>query len=119
MANKRVFKKTVKSIGSAICDEMMIGYYNINDINQEAVEKAITDMLCATYTAISNSNTFFGKSVREFDDRKKYNSMKKEFFRTLFDKILADFRANIDSSLKIFNAAIPEDFKQQNKSAKI
>ena len=37
MANKRDFKKSIDAIGGAICNEMMVAYYNIEGADKNAI----------------------------------------------------------------------------------
>lgn len=117
MANKREFKKYVDAIGASACNEMMAAYYNVKGIDKDAVEKAIAKVLGAVGRAKSNSNVFFDKGVKAFDDAKAYSRAKSEFFKKLFQKISADFTAELDDALKTFNAAIPAEVKESNKLA--
>ena len=117
MPNKREFKKYVDAIGASACDEMMAAYYNVKGVDKEAVEKAIAGVLGAVGRAKSNSNVFFDKGVRAFDDAESYSRAKAEFFRKLFQKIAADFTGELDAALKLFNGALPAEVKEQNRKA--
>lgn len=116
MANKREFKKYVEAIGSSTCEAMMETYYNVKGVDKEAIEKAIEKVLGAIGAAQSNSNIYFDKGVKAFANPKEYSYEKKIFFKKLFDKISVDFNKEIDEALKIFNAAIPQEVKEQQKS---
>lgn len=115
MGNKRIFKKSISSIGASICNEMMTGYYNIEGIDKDAVEKAIATILAAMENARISSNIFFDRGPRGFADVKEYSAEKKRFFRALFNKISSDFSASVDEALNIYNKAVPEEVKRQNK----
>ncbi len=67
MANKRDFKKYVESVGAAICDEMMIAFYNVEGIDQEKTQESIAKVLGAVGKATSNSNVFFDKGQKAFN----------------------------------------------------
>lgn len=115
MANKREFKKYVVAVGASACDEMMLAFYNVEGIDKNAVSNAVEKVLGATAAACSNANVFFDKGAKAFSDRKEYSKAKKEFFVKLFEKINSDFTKELDDAVKIFNAAIPENVKEQNK----
>lgn len=115
MANKREFKKYVDELSSSLYNEMMINYYNVENIDKEQISKAITKVLGAMETARMNSNTFFDKGVKAFDNKAEYGKAKKIFFKKLFKKIISDYSAEIEDALKSFNAAIPADTKEKNK----
>lgn len=117
MANKREFKKYTEALGAALCDEMMISYYNVEGIDKEKVSNAIAKVLGAIGMATSNSNIFFDKGAKAFENKKEYSKARKEFFKKLFDKINSDFTGTIDEALKEFNSAIPAAVKEENKKA--
>ena len=117
MANKREFKKYVEAVGASACNEMMDAYYTVDGIDKDAVSKAIEKVLGATAAARSNSNVFFDKGVKAFGDKKEYGKAKKEFFVKLFTKINSDYTKELDAALKLFNSAIPQGVKDQNKAA--
>lgn len=116
MANKREFKKFVEAVGASTCNEMMDAFYSVEGIDKDAVSKAIEKVLAATAAARSNSNVFFDKGSKAFHDRKAYAKAKQEFFDKLFKRINADFTNELDEALKIFNGAIPQNVKDQNKA---
>lgn len=117
MANKRDFKKYVDSVGASVCEAMMTTYYNVKDVDKEAVEKAMGMTLAAVENARAHSNIFFDKGSKAFESGKEYSKEKKDFFDKLFDKINADFSKEIDAAIKVFNAAIPQQAKEENKKA--
>lgn len=115
--NKREFKKVIDAVGSSLYQEMMTAYYNVEGIDKEEVAKAIKDVLGATASARNNANIFFDRGMRSFSDHKEYAKAKKAFFKSLFDKIYADYNSSIDEALKKFNAALPSEVKEKNKQA--
>lgn len=117
MANKRIFKKTVKSLGAAICDEFMSGYYNIEGIDRVKTEQAIVIVLQAVDDACCNANKFMGKRHREFADANDYSKAKREFFRNLFNQINEEYSRALDLGVKTYNEAVPAAVKEANKKA--
>ena len=117
MANKRQFKKYTTALGAAVCEDMMVAYYNVKDIDKKAVEEAVAQVIEAVETANANANVFFDKGAKAFESREVYAAAKKKFFNALFDKIIADFSAAIDGAMKKFNAAVPAAVKEENKKA--
>lgn len=117
MANKREFKKYVDALGASACDEMMYAYYTVEGADKDAISKAIEKVLLATNKARMNSNVFFDKGVKAFNDVKEYSKAKDAFFKALFEKVSTEFSEEINSALKDFNAALPADEKQKNKEA--
>ena len=116
MANKREFKKYVEAVGASACNEMMAAFYNVEGVDKDAVSKAIERVLCATAAARSNSNVFFDKGVKAFGTKKEYAKAKEEFFVKLFNKINSDFTKELDEAIKLFNSAVPQAVKDQNKT---
>ncbi len=116
MANKREFKKYVEAIGSSACEAMMETYYNVKGVDKTAIEKAMEKVLGAVGAAQANANIYFDKGMKAFGNAKEYSVEKKAFFKKLFDKITTDFNNEIDEALKQFNAAIPQEVKEQQKS---
>ncbi len=51
MANKRDFKKSIDAIGGAICNEMMVAYYNIEGADKNAIASSIEKVLGAVVKA--------------------------------------------------------------------
>ena len=115
MANKRNFKKYVDALSSSLYNEMMICYCNVDKINKEKVEEAITKILEGMAFARNNANMYFDKGVKAFANPKEYSKEKKQFFKKLFNKIAEDYSKNIDEALKLFNSAIPQEEKNKNK----
>ena len=117
MGNKREFKKYVDAVGASACESMMDAYYNIKGADKDAIEKAIARVLGATGAARSNADITFDKGVKAFDSLKDYYVAKKDFFKKLYKKINDDFMAELDAAVKDFNAAIPQEVKDENKAA--
>lgn len=117
MANKRDFKKSVEAVGSAVCDEMMAAYYNIDGADKDAITKAIGKVVASTVKAKDNANIFFDKGVKAFESPKEYSKAKDTFFKALFNKIHTEFGEEINAALQEFNKALPESVKEANKQA--
>ncbi len=115
--NKREFKKYVEAIGSSLCEEMMVAFYNIEGANQDEISKAIGVVLGAVAEAKNNANIFFDRGVAAFETRKEYNKAKETFFKELFKKIDSDFTGKVNEALKLFNESIPASAKEENKKA--
>ena len=90
MANKREFKKYVEAVGASACEAMM-----------------------ATYCC--NSNVTFDKGRKAFESANDYNKARNAFSKQLFDKINDDFGKQLDEAIKTFNAAIPQNLRDEYK----
>ena len=117
MANKRDFKKYVDSVGDSACAAMVDVYDTVENVDKDGVAKAIEKVLCAVAAARSNADVTFDKGVKAFDSLKDYSKAKKAFYRQLFTKVNEDFFKDIDEALKVFNAAVPQEVKDENKEA--
>lgn len=117
MANKREFKKYVEAVGASACEAMMSTYYNVDGVDKKAVSDAIEKALAAVVSARSKANVFFDKGHKAFESAAAYSKAKEDFFKKLFAKINDDFAADLDAALKIFNAAIPQNVKEEQKKA--
>lgn len=115
MANKREFKKQADALGAAVIDEMISVYYNVDADNRDKIAKAIEKVLLAVGTAKNNSNRYFDRGPRSFENNKEYDKAKHQFYHSLFDKINADFTEGLDEALKLFNEALPASEKVSNK----
>lgn len=117
MANKRQFKKNVDLLGAKLCETMMTAYVNIPEIDKKAVGEAVGKVLETVETAQKNANTFFDRGVKAFPDHAQYRKAKAAFFKALWKRIHKDFNEGVDASLKLFNAAIPENVRTAQKEA--
>lgn len=115
MANKREFKKYVDALGASVIDEMVSAFYNVKGADKDKISKAIEMTLGAIGKAKNNANVFFDKGTRAFDSVEEYSKAKKDFFRSLFNKIETEFSDDVNAALKLFNEALPEDEKARNK----
>ena len=115
MANKREFKKYVDALGASVIDEMVVAYYNVKGADRDKISQAIESTLGAIGNAKNNANVFFDKGTRAFDNIEEYSKAKKDFFRSLFNKIETEFSDDVNAALKLFNEALPEDEKARNK----
>ena len=117
MANKREFKKYADALGASVIDEMISAYYNVKDVDREKVAKSMEMVLGAIGKAKNNANVTFDKGVKAFPDLKAYSVAKKNFFKSLFDKIETESGEEVNQALHIFNSALPEEEKSRNKEA--
>lgn len=117
MGNKREFKKNVQAVGDSVCAEMVDVFDTVENVNKDEVAKAVEKVICAIAAAKSNADVTFDKGVKAFPNIVEYSKSKKAFYRQLFKKVTDDFYKDIDEALKIFNAAVPDEVKEENKAA--
>ncbi len=115
MANKRDFKKAVEAVGSSVCEEMMTAYYNVKGADKNAIASSIQTILSAIENAKDNANVSFDKGAKAFEDKKEYKKEKNLFFKSLFNKIQAEFAEQLNLAVNNFNKAIPQEAKNLNK----
>lgn len=112
MANKRVFKKSVDALSSAIVDEMMASYYNEKEANRELISSAIAKVLKAMQEAKIETNKMFDKGVKDFDNMGAYNVAKMKFNREKYDKAIENFNNSLGEAMKDYNEAMPKNSKE-------
>ncbi|MCH5232460.1 MAG: hypothetical protein J1E78_02395 [Muribaculaceae bacterium] len=117
MANKRIFKKYVESVGDSACASMVDVYETVENIDKAKVADAVEKVLCAVAAAKSNADVTFDKGVKAFANLKEYSKAKQAFFKNLFKKVNEDFYNDLDEALKLFNSAVPQEVKDENKEA--
>lgn len=117
MANKRTFKKTVDCLSGAICEDIMINFFAIKDIDKEKADASVARILDVTDAVRIGANHVFGKCVRDFADKKEYMKAKKAFFKKHFAELNATYGSNISEAIKEFNASVPDKIKEENKRA--
>lgn len=117
MPNKREFKKFADALGASVVEEMMVAYYNVEGADKNAISDAVGKVLEAIESAKNNANVFFERGPKSFADHKEYATAKRNFFRSLFNKIEDDFNNEINEAVKQFNEALPESYKAAQKEA--
>lgn len=117
MANKRELKKVVDLLGANLCENMMISWANVKDANRSDISEAVGKVLNAVEMARKNSNITFDRGVKAFENLKDYSKAKADFYKSLFNKITADFNKEISDALKLYNSALPASEKESNKAS--
>lgn len=109
MASKRKFKKSVEALSSAIVDEMMASYYNVQGADREKISSAISKVIGAMGKARVKANHLFGKGVKEFENLAAYNKAKAQHTKEKYNKVVADFNDTIADALKDYNEGMPKE----------
>lgn len=117
MANKREFKKYVNVVSTSLVEDMMSVYYSINGVDPEKIDDAIISVLKAGESAIMKTNVKFDKTAGGFENRHLYDAAKKSFYAELYKKISKEFSEAINEAIKKFNAAVPQEVRNQLKTA--
>lgn len=117
MANKREFKKYVEAVGDSACASMVDVFETVENIDKAKVADAVEKVISAVAAAKSNADVTFDKGVKAFANLKEYSKAKQDFYKSLFKKVNDDFYNDLDEALKLFNSAVPEEVKQENKEA--
>ena len=117
MANKREFKKFVDQLGASVCESMVDICETVDNVDKKEAANAIELVLSACAAAKSNADVTFDKGVKAFPNLMEYSKAKKAFYRQLFKKVEDDFYKEIDEALKVFNAGVPQEVKEENKAA--
>ena len=114
--NKREFKKDADALGASVIEEMIHYYYNVEGVDKDKIAKGMETVLGAVAKAKNNANVFFDRGARSFESLEDYSKAKRAFFRQLFKKIENEFDAEVNEGIKLFNEAIPENVRIQNKA---
>lgn len=117
MANKREFKKYVESLCDSACSTMVDVYDTEKDVDKAKIAEAVEKLLAATAAAKANADITFDKGVKAFENLGAYSKAKKSFYKQLFKKVYDDFYKELEDAVKVFNAAVPENVKEDNKVA--
>lgn len=114
--NKRDFKKYVEYLGDSACASMADVYDSYENVDKKKIADAVEQVISAVAAAKSNADITFDKGVKAFGNLVEYSKAKKEFYRQLFKKIYEDFYKELDDAVKLFNSAVPEEVKEENKA---
>lgn len=117
MASKRVLKKCIDDLGSAIIEEMSVACFNIENADKDLIYSAISKVMNAIVTARHRTDATFGRKWREFGSTEEYLKAKRAFIKENYDKTISDFNESLGEALKEFNRALPEEVKEANKKA--
>ena len=115
--NKRDFKKYVERIGESAISSMVDVYDSVENVDKEKVINAVERIIGAIESAKSNADVTFDKGLKAFESVKEYSKAKKAFFKQMFNKIYDDFFTELEEAVKEFNAAVPDEVKEENKKA--
>ena len=115
--NKREFKKYVEALGDSACASMAEVFDTVDNIDKAKVADAVEKVIAATAAAKSNADVTFDKGVKAFENIVEYSKAKKDFYRKLFVKIQDDFYKELEDAVKLFNSAVPQEVKEENKEA--
>lgn len=99
-----------------MAESMMLIAYNNEGVDLDKVDEAVARLLAGANSVIDRSNTFFGRKFRDFESREARDAERKAFFADLFRGLKADFTSEMNEALKIFNSALPESLREQNKN---
>lgn len=114
MANKREFKKYISAVSTSICEYMMDVCTFVPEVNEEEINKAIIAVLTAGEAAVIKANVRYDKSESAFPEG-GYAKARRSFYKALYGKAGKEFNEAIKAAVKIFNAAVPAEVKEQNK----
>ena len=109
MPTKREFKKSVEALSSALADEMMASYYNVEGADRDKISQAIALVVSGMTKAKNDANRFFGKKIREFENVAQYVKAKAAFSKDLYKNIIASYNENLEQALKAYNEGMPKE----------
>lgn len=107
--NKREYKKAIETLGSTLCLEIFqIGTITLN-ADAAKIEDAMNMIWNAMVKAKHSANHYFGKKVRDFENRAEYNRARHAFYKDLFSRLSNEFETVTAEALKLVNEAVPEN----------
>lgn len=86
MANKRIFKKNVNKLTSALINDMMTASVVFDGSDKEAVDNAVINLIKGSEAAVVKANVKFDKGVKAFESQALYSKAKAKFFHDVFKK---------------------------------
>ena len=113
MSNKREFKKRIDALSTSAASYMMDVCYLVEGVNEDEITKAVTLVLTAAESAILKSNVKFDKGPKAFPAG-GYGKTRRAFYKQVYAAINKEFDEALNAAVKIFNAAIPAEVKQEN-----
>lgn len=105
--NKREYKKAISSLGTGMCVEIFNIGATTKGADANKFQEAISMIWNATEQTKAKANIFFNKGRRDFETAQDYNRAKHAFFKALFNRLNAEFEAQLDEALKLVNSATP------------
>lgn len=115
MANKRIFKKNVSKLTSALINDMMTASVVFDGSDKEAVDNAVINLIKGSEAAVVKANVKFDKGVKAFESQALYSKAKAKFFHDVFKKLKKEYSECVEKSISTFNAAFPEELKKNLK----
>lgn len=109
MANKRQFKKSVDALSSALVNEMMAALYNEKAADTKKINEAIAKIAGAMVSAKKETNTLFGKGLKEFDNLQAYNKAKAAHTKQKYREAIAKYNDALGEALKAYNEGMPSN----------
>lgn len=113
MANKREFKKRVRTIcGELASDAMIAATLFPKEVNREKVNILINEIAALQEDTIALTSFSFDKAPRDYESLAVYHSERRKYFATAYKKLNKDF---IDRALEIvkqLNDVVPENARR-------
>ncbi len=117
MANKRDLKKFIKNTCGALAGEIILARAAFPQIGRKEVHDIVADIARLQSEALGKVSISFDKGVRDFATADEYRKAHAEYFATAYTKLLDNFDAAVAEIIKRMNAALPEDVREQIKTA--
>lgn len=104
ITSKRDLKKHIRRIEEEVSQVVIPAAFFTGIFNEEEANNALNELAAQTVTATTRLSVNFDKTPKAFDSHQAYKKASKEFYRTAYAKVLADYEAAINAILAPINA---------------
>ena len=117
MANKRQLKKHVQAVCGELATELLITRHLFDDLDNEKVNKIITEIAILQETTIANCTFALDKACKDLESRHDFNQARNSYYHKAFHHLIDEFNKGVIEIVKHMNEALPADVKKQFKAA--
>lgn len=115
MANKREFKKYVRSTCGALALDIIMAREAFPQVDRRLVQEIITDIAALQATALSRASVDFDRTARDFENRGAYLAARNAYYKNSFAHLIANFDESVIDLVKKMNSALPAEVRSSIK----
>lgn len=117
MANKRDIKKFLKNTCGALASEIILARAAFPQVSRKDVHDIVADIARLQADALGKVSISFDKTARDFASANEYRKARAAYFAKAYAKLLENFDNTVAEIVKKMNAALPEEVREQIKTA--
>lgn len=106
LTNKRQIKKYINHVCDDVAQEILPTAVCAKAITNEDAENILTDLSHIQAKALSRLNISFDKAPEAFEKIQAYNSAKASYYRQAYNKLIDDFKNEVQNLISPVNKAI-------------